>query len=69
MEKTYNVTGMGCASCSAHVGKAVGALDGVSQVNVDLEAEKMNVSFDESAVDFDTIKQAVEEAGYGLERD
>ena len=33
----YQVTGMSCAACSAHVEKAVRAVDGVDEVAVSLE--------------------------------
>ena len=37
MKKTkFDITGMTCSACQAHVEKAVKALDGVSDVNVNL---------------------------------
>ena len=35
-EKKYDVGGMTCSACSAHVDKAVRGLDGVDDVNVNL---------------------------------
>ena len=68
-EKAYRVTGMSCAACAAAVKRAVGALDGVASCDVNLATEKLSVSFDESLQSFETIKAAVEAAGYGLEEE
>ncbi len=65
-EKSYTITGMSCASCSAHVGKTVSKLEGVEAADVNLTTEKLNVRFDESKLDFERLKKAVEDAGYGI---
>ena len=62
------VTGMTCASCSARVEKVVGKLPGVSAASVNLATEKLHLEYDEGQVTFEGVKKAVEEAGYGLER-
>ena len=41
----FNVTGMSCAACQAHVEKAVSKVYGVMDVNVNLLANKMTVTF------------------------
>ncbi len=69
VETNYRVTGMSCAACAAHVQKAVAKLDGVEQSEVNISTEKLHVKFDESKLDFERIKKAVEDAGYGLEND
>lgn len=61
MEK-YNVTGMSCAACSVHVEKAVSKVPGVSEVQVNLLTNSMNVEGSASEAD---IVTAVENAGYG----
>ena len=40
----YNVTGMTCAACSAHVEKAVRGVAGVDTVSVNLLMNQMAVS-------------------------
>ena len=45
MKQRFLVTGMSCAACSAHVEKAVGKLDGVSSVAVNLMGGTMQVEF------------------------
>ena len=65
MKKKYEVTGMMCAACVAHVEKAVKNLDGVCSVNVSLLGKNMVVDFDEQKQGDETIIHAVEKAGYG----
>lgn len=62
----YNVSGMGCAACSARVEKAVSALENVDSVAVSLLTNSMTV---EGSVDPAAVIAAVEEAGYGCEVD
>ena len=61
----FDVTGMTCAACQAHVDNAVSKLDGVSSVAVNLLSGSMAVDFDESKVTEDDICRAVDRAGYG----
>lgn len=65
MEQHFNVTGMSCAACSAHVEKAVSGLSGVQSVQVNLLAGSMKVEFDPDRTDDQAIIQAVVHAGYG----
>lgn len=65
MKQKFNVTGMTCSSCSAHVDKAVGKVAGVISHNVNLLSNTMNVEFDESMASTKQIIEAVEKAGYG----
>ena len=67
VEKTYLVTGMSCEHCVKHVKKAVSEMDVVASVAVDLAAGTMTVRYDEKKIGFDDLKNAVEDAGYGLE--
>lgn len=60
--KQYIVTGMTCASCQAHVEKAVAGVPGVKNVSVSLLTNSMGV--EGTASDTEIIK-AVEDAGYG----
>ncbi|MDE5718356.1 MAG: heavy metal translocating P-type ATPase, partial [Lachnospiraceae bacterium] len=60
----FNVTGMTCAACSAHVEKAVRGVAGVESVSVNLLMNNMAASYEEPAT-ADAICRAVEKAGYG----
>ena len=64
MKQKFNVTGMTCSACSAHVDKAVRRLDGVCEVNVNLLGGSMTVDW-EGGLTPDQIVSAVEKAGYG----
>ena len=50
MKKKYDVIGMTCSACSAHVDKAVRGLDGVDDVNVNLLQNSMTVEFNENKI-------------------
>ena len=56
---------MTCSACNSHVEKAVGKLDGVDKVTVNLLQNFMIVEYDENALGESEIIQAVISAGYG----
>ncbi len=61
--KTIKVNGMTCQHCVQAVTNALKGIDGVRNVSVDLG--KGEASFEEEKpVDMETIKKAVQEAGY-----
>jgi len=64
-EQTYTVTGMTCGHCATSVREEVGAIDGVTEVAVDVPAGKMTVT-SVAALTADTVRAAVEGAGYQL---
>ena len=63
-QERFNVGGMTCAACQAHVEKAVCKLDGVSDVSVNLLSGSMQVTYDETALTNEDICNAVDRAGY-----
>ncbi len=60
----FDVGGMTCAACQAHVDRAVSKLDGVESVAVNLLAGSMMVDYDPAQVTPDDICSAVDRAGY-----
>ena len=60
----FDVGGMTCAACQAHVDRAVSKLDGVQSVAVNLLAGSMMVDYDPAQVSLDDICTAVDRAGY-----
>lgn len=60
----FDVGGMTCAACQAHVDRAVSKLDGVQSVAVNLLAGSMLVDYDPAKVSPDDICTAVDRAGY-----
>ncbi|MBE8516158.1 heavy-metal-associated domain-containing protein [Amycolatopsis sp. H6(2020)] len=62
---SYTVTGMTCSHCVASVSEEVGAIEGVTDVAVDLPTGAVTVTSDRP-VDGARVRAAVEEAGYQL---
>ncbi len=66
MEKQkFNITGMTCSACSAHVEKAVRKLDGVKTADVSLMTNSLTAEFDGSVLSVQDIIAAVIQSGYG----
>lgn len=65
MKEKYDITGMTCSACSAHVEKAVKKLEGMKNVSVNLLQNSMTVEYDESILTSQNIIDAVVDAGYG----
>ena len=61
---TFDVKGMTCAACSAHVEKSVKKLEGVKSVSVSLLSNSMEVDFDPSILTTQQICKAVASGGY-----
>jgi copper ion binding protein len=63
MTTTVKVNGMSCGHCSMAVTKALGEIEGLSNVNVNLE--QGTASFDSAKpVDMKKITEKIEKAGY-----
>lgn len=65
MKQKFDVTGMSCSACSAHVEKAVSKVPGIDKVQVNLLQNSMVVEYAEGATSTQKIVDAVTEAGYG----
>ena len=61
MKNKFDVTGMTCSACSAHVEKSVSKVNGVKNVNVNLLQNSMTVEYDEGVTGVEDIVKAVEE--------
>jgi len=61
---TIKIGGMTCVMCVKAIEKAVGELDGVTEINVNLTAEKASVSYNSELSGIQDMKRAVEGAGY-----
>ena len=62
MITSYTVSGMTCNHCAHAISEEVGAVPGVTQATVSLEASTLEVTSD-APIDFDRIVEAVYEAG------
>lgn len=61
---TFQVEGMTCASCSVTVRTAVGKLDGIGTVEVDVAAGTATVAFDPDKTTPSAIARAITGSGY-----
>jgi copper chaperone len=64
MRVELQVTGMVCDACVQAITHELGRLEGVASVEVDLEAGKATVTYDEAEIDTAALEQAVEALGY-----
>ncbi|ACL76066.1 copper chaperone CopZ [Ruminiclostridium cellulolyticum] len=60
------VEGMSCTHCVNSIKNAVGSLNGVQKVDVDLATKKVTVEFDPEVVKGKQIKDAIEDQGYDV---
>ncbi|MFQ5812480.1 MAG: heavy metal translocating P-type ATPase [Anaerolineae bacterium] len=63
---TLPVQGMTCASCVAHVERALKKVDGVADVNVNLATEKASVEFTPEGTEVSQLISAVRDVGYDV---
>ncbi|MCY8939677.1 copper chaperone CopZ [Peribacillus frigoritolerans] len=61
---TLNIQGMSCGHCVNSIEGSVGQLEGINQVNVKLNDAQVEVTFNESQVSLDKIKETIEDQGY-----
>lgn len=65
MKQTFDITGMTCAACSARVGKAASGVPGVSEANVNLLKNSMELDYDGNPRTAQAVVAAIEKEGYG----
>jgi copper ion binding protein len=63
-KKTLKIQGMTCNHCAMRVSKALKAVPGVQDAQVDLEKGEASVTFDEAKATQEIMSKAVVEAGY-----
>jgi len=61
---SITVEGMSCNHCVKAIESAVGMLNGVENVRVDLQAKRVLVDFHSEKVSVDVIKGTIEDQGY-----
>ncbi len=65
-KEVFPVTGLGCAACAARVNKVLNSCEGVEEANVNYASATALVTYDDSRCSPESLRKAVEEAGYGL---
>lgn len=61
---TIKVKGMSCQGCVKSVTRVLQELPGVSKAEVSLERGEASVAYDASAVGLESMKKAIEDAGF-----
>jgi len=59
---------MTCDHCEQTVKETVTQLDGVEQVDVQVQQEQVNLEYDNSEISLEAICTAIEEQGYAVVR-
>ncbi len=60
-------TEMSCVGCKKKITQSINNLEGIKNINVDLETKIITVTFDELKTNADKILGAIAEAGYESE--
>lgn len=66
-EIKLKITGMHCEGCSTRLQKVLNNQDGVEDAKVSLENAEADIKFDESQININELKEAVEDAGFKAE--
>ena len=62
----FDVPGISCNHCKMAIENAVGAVDGVGEVTVDVAEKTVTIDFDADAVTLEKIEDAVAGEGYDV---
>ncbi|MEI3605517.1 cation transporter [Pseudogracilibacillus sp. SE30717A] len=68
MDVIVEVKGMSCNHCEKTVKDTLDNINGVQHVNVHLPSGKVEVKYDQTVIDLDTICKKIEEQGYEVAR-
>jgi copper chaperone len=64
--EVISVPEISCAACKTAIEGALGPLDGVRAVVVDIAAKRVSVDFDEALIGHDALVAAIESQGYAV---
>jgi copper chaperone len=62
--EVLKVEGMSCQHCVMSIEKAVGALQGVMGVKVDLAGKTVTIEYETAVLTLEIIKETIEDQGY-----
>lgn len=63
-ETNLKIEGMHCTGCSTRLEKVLNNLEGVETAKVSLEEKKATIKYDETKISLESIKEAIEDAGF-----
>lgn len=63
-EIKLKIEGMHCTGCSNRLEKVLNNTDGVEKATVSLEEKQAIITYNESQIDIEKIKQAIKDAGF-----
>ena len=66
--QTLTVPDISCGHCKMSIEGALGDLAGVATAEVNIEARTVEVTWDDAAVQLETVIGAIEEQGYDVTR-
>lgn len=66
-ETNLKIEGMHCTGCSTRLEKVLNNLEGVETAKVSLEEKKATIKYDETKINIENIKEAIEDAGFKWE--
>ncbi len=67
-QTTLTVPDISCGHCKTSIEGALGSLDGIQDVTVNIEPKTVELSFDDGVVTLDSIVDTIEEQGYEVAR-
>src|SRR5690625_1694919 len=65
-KRSIRITGMHCAGCVAGVEKAIGKVESVTSVVVNLASESALIEYEDERFPAEAVRSAVESAGYQI---
>lgn len=63
-ETNLKIEGMHCAGCSTRLERVLNNLEGVETATVSLEEKKATIKYDETKISLESIKEAIDDAGF-----
>ena len=66
MKQLFQVEGMMCGNCEARLTRVLQALEGVNAVEASHQEGTCDVTYDDTKLNVDVIKEAIEDAGFDV---
>jgi len=63
-EARYSVPEMHCGACESSIRRALRAVPGIAQVEVDLAGKRVSVRFEDGLTSAAAIRERIEDAGF-----